>query len=63
MERLNVVKELTNALETLVDEYIANRGTDGEFICCITPNKKPEYWSKAEQALEKGLKFLKEHEN
>ena len=55
-----IIKKLTSALQTLVDEYIANRGTKHEFIACITPSKKPEYWSKAEQALETGLKYLKE---
>ena len=32
-------KELRECLEALVDEYVANRGSEraGEFICCITP--------------------------
>ncbi len=53
-----VIKELTNALQTLVDQYIANRGTEHEFITCITPDKKPWYWLRAEQALEKGKECL-----
>ena len=31
-------KELRECLEKLVNHYIANRGTDSEFIKCITPN-------------------------
>ncbi|MCK5605782.1 hypothetical protein KAR91_28055 [Candidatus Pacearchaeota archaeon] len=36
-------KELKEALEGLVDMYIANRGTpDSEFISCITPRSASE---------------------
>lgn len=30
-------KKLEEALKTLVDMYVANKGSKSEFICCITP--------------------------
>ena len=38
IERLEKERdELTSVLDNLVEMYIANRGSDHEFICCITP--------------------------
>jgi hypothetical protein len=31
-------EKLRKCLATLVKMYVANRGTDGEFISCITPD-------------------------
>ena len=47
------VTELRSALETLVGEYISNRGTKDQFVACITPpHGTPVYWKKAINALE-----------
>lgn len=48
--------ELRDALETLVDMYVANRGSDGkfphphEFISCITPRAVSEMTAKQRKA-------------
>ena len=44
-------EKLREALETLVDKYICNKGTEDEFIACITPEGTPDYWENAKQAL------------
>ena len=61
---LRDVAELTGALESLVNRYIASLetsslGTPSEFINCITPNNIPWYWVRAKQALELGQRRLK----
>jgi hypothetical protein len=55
-------KKLYRALEALVDLYVANRGTESEFISCITPRhgsdmtfrerRKSECWSAWDNAME-----------
>lgn len=47
---------LEQALQTLVDKYIANQGTEHEFVSCITPKGIPDYWRKAIDATMKGGK-------
>jgi hypothetical protein len=46
-------KPLVDALEGLVKEYWMNKGTEHEFIACITPSKIPAYWKKASDELAK----------
>jgi len=40
------------SLRELVDVYVANRGTDGQFIICITPKGIPDYWKRAIKIVE-----------
>lgn len=49
-EKDEIIEILHSALETLLNKYVANRGTKGEFISCITPDKIPWYWEKAKAA-------------
>jgi chromosome segregation ATPase len=42
---------LRDALGILVDKYVANRGTEHQFISCITPTVMPDYWINAMEAL------------
>ena len=54
------IKDLESVLNRLVNMYIANRGGDGEFICCITPQsanemtplerRKSKHWSLFDEA-------------
>lgn len=46
-------KELKGILQTLVSKYIANLGTDSQFVTCITPKGTPDYWIDAIEALNK----------
>lgn len=57
---LKDIAELTGALESLVNKYVANQGTPGEFVICITPEGIPWYWVRAKQALELGCRRLKQ---
>lgn len=41
------------ALQELWTAYIANEGTSGEFVSCITPQGIPAYWELARKALGK----------
>lgn len=52
------IVELTGALESLVNTYLANQGTSSEFVSCITPKGIPWYWIRAKQAIERGYKYL-----
>lgn len=57
-----IAPDATRVLKTLVDMYVANQGTDGEFITCITPphasemtkkqRKASKYWSAFDEARE-----------
>ena len=38
---------LQDALETLVERYIKNKGTEYQFVSCITPTGTPDFWEKA----------------
>ena len=40
-----------DALDKLCATYLANRGTEHEFVSCITPKGIPDYWREAEAAL------------
>lgn len=49
IRRLKVEKELLiESLENLMKVYFSNRGTDHEFVSCVTPDGVPAYWRKAE---------------
>jgi hypothetical protein len=43
-----IANGVLGALETLVEKYIANRGTEHEFIKCSTPDYIPAHWRNAE---------------
>jgi hypothetical protein len=45
-------RKVREILEVLVDKYIANRGSDGEFVTCITPKGIPDYWRQAQMLLD-----------
>lgn len=53
------IKEMYEALKELIATYVLNRDSDGkfphphEFIACITPKGRPDYWDKAIKALSK----------
>ena len=52
-------KKMYNVIVTLIEEYIANFGTDGgEFVICKTPKGIPSYWENAIKVI--GLKRTKE---
>lgn len=61
-------KKLVRALKIIVDTYVANQGTNSEFITCITPNqsweltpsqrKRDKYWKMFDNA----RKIIKEAE-
>lgn len=59
-----LIEELVGALETLMKKYWCNKGEPyldkknkrmklSEFISCITPEGIPDYWKKADKAVNK----------
>lgn len=50
-------QEMELVLEALVDNYVANKGTNSEFITCITPENRMSktwlLWSKAMEVLKR----------
>lgn len=46
------VAKLRVAISRLVDLYVANQGTSGEFIRCITPKQAAEMTRQAREACE-----------
>ena len=45
------VAVLRGALETLVKKYIRNKGTEYQFVTCVTPQGTPDFWENAINAL------------
>lgn len=53
MEHVSQVAVLRGALESLVKIYITNKGTENQFVACITPpHGTPAYWKNAINALD-----------
>ena len=59
----DIMQDMLGALDGLCDKYLANRGTEHEFVSCITPDKKPWYWVRAEQAVERAKRFIERKES
>ncbi len=54
VSQLNAQLTVTKgALKGLIKEYWSNKGTEYEFITCITPDGIPECWLKANEVLTK----------
>lgn len=58
--KVRASNEMYDALQTLIEKYWCNKGSDGktcphptEFIACITPNGIPVYWMKASNVIKK----------
>ena len=56
---ISAAPDMYEALKELINTYVMNKDSNGifphpkEFIACITPEGRPEYWDKAIKALAK----------
>jgi len=48
-------ESLKKVLGTLVDRYVANAGTESQFVACITPHGNMREWDDAMKALGREL--------
>lgn len=53
MEKEN--RQLRQALRTLIERYIANRGSKNQFVSCITPEGNMREWDDAMKLLKMQL--------
>lgn len=59
LNSLELFDEMKEALDTLCNVYLANRGSEHEFVTCITPKGVPDYWKRATAILQKAENIKK----